>query len=380
MIDPTRFKQVLSNLLSNAIKFTRQGEVSLRLRVDAAASGRLAVNVAVADSGIGISEYDQKRLFSPFVQAGNRQQTARQGSGLGLVISRTLCEMMGGQLLLDSALGRGTRVDINLELLALQPLPASEVVQSEAQTQTRPLTVLVVDDYPANRLLLSRQLRFLGHQVLEAEDGQQGIEQWREHEFDLVITDCNMPVFSGYELAGAIRDEERFNGLASSLILGFTANAQAEEKIRCIEAGMDDCLFKPIRLVDLSTWLASRFSSESARVTADTPNAEIDLTGLEHYVGADHELITQLLQDLATTNRDDRERLLQVHASGNHDGLQVLAHRIKGGALMVRALSLVECCEQLERACSAGNTSLIDSAVDQLQHAMQRLDHSLAQA
>jgi two-component system sensor histidine kinase EvgS len=380
MIDPTRFKQVLSNLLSNAIKFTRQGEVSLRLRVDAAASGRLAVNVAVADSGIGISEYDQKRLFSPFVQAGNSQQTARQGSGLGLVISRTLCEMMGGQLLLDSALGRGTRVDINLELLALQPLPASEVVQSEAQTQTRPLTVLVVDDYPANRLLLSRQLRFLGHQVLEAEDGQQGIEQWREHEFDLVITDCNMPVFSGYELAGAIRDEERFNGLASSLILGFTANAQAEEKIRCIEAGMDDCLFKPIRLVDLSTWLASRFSSESARVTADTPNAEIDLTGLEHYVGADHELITQLLQDLATTNRDDRERLLQVHASGNHDGLQVLAHRIKGGALMVRALSLVECCEQLERACSAGNTSLIDSAVDQLQHAMQRLDHSLGQA
>lgn len=283
-------------------------------------------------------------------------------------------------MLLDSALGRGTRVDINLELLALQPLPASEVVQSEAQTQTRPLTVLVVDDYPANRLLLSRQLRFLGHQVLEAEDGQQGIEQWREYEFDLVITDCNMPVFSGYELAGAIRDEERFNGLASSLILGFTANAQAEEKIRCIEAGMDDCLFKPIRLVDLSTWLASRFSSESARVTADTPNAEIDLTGLEHYVGADHELITQLLQDLATTNRDDRERLLQVHASGNHDGLQVLAHRIKGGALMVRALSLVECCEELERACSADNASLIDSAVDQLQHAMQRLDHSLAQA
>ena len=380
MIDPTRFKQVLSNLLSNAIKFTRQGEVSLRLRVDAAASGRLAVNVAVADSGIGISEYDQKRLFSPFVQAGNSQQTARQGSGLGLVISRTLCEMMGGQLLLDSALGRGTRVDINLELLALQPLPASEVVQSEAQTQTRPLTVLVVDDYPANRLLLSRQLRFLGHQVLEAEDGQQGIEQWREYEFDLVITDCNMPVFSGYELAGAIRDEERFNGLASSLILGFTANAQAEEKIRCIEAGMDDCLFKPIRLVDLSTWLASRFSSESARVTADTPNAEIDLTGLEHYVGADHELITQLLQDLATTNRDDRERLLQVHASGNHDGLQVLAHRIKGGALMVRALSLVECCEQLERACRVGNASLIATAVDQLQHAMQRLDHSLAQA
>jgi two-component system sensor histidine kinase EvgS len=189
-----------------------------------------------------------------------------------------------------------------------------------------------------------------------------------------------MPVVSGYELAGAVRDEERFNGLPPTLILGFTANAQPEERIRCIEAGMDDCLFKPIRLVDLNAWLASRFSSDSAVVNDDPPNAEIDLTGLERYVGADHELITQLLQDLAATNRDDRESLLQVHASANHDGLQVLAHRIKGGALMVRALSLVECCEQLERACSAGDASLIDAAVDQLQHAMQRLDQSLAQA
>ncbi|MEJ5061016.1 MULTISPECIES: transporter substrate-binding domain-containing protein [unclassified Pseudomonas] len=380
MIDPTRFKQVLSNLLSNAIKFTREGEVSLRLRVVPASSARMAVSVHVEDSGIGISEHDQQRLFSPFVQAGNSQQSARQGSGLGLVISRTLCEMMGGRLQLDSVLGRGTRVEVSLELVVLQALPVNAQRQGDALVQAKPLTVLVVDDYPSNRLLLSRQLRYLGHQVLEAEDGQQGIEQWREHAFHLVITDCNMPLVSGYELAGAIRDEERFSGLPPTLILGFTANAQPEDRIRCIEAGMDDCLFKPIRLVDLSDWLASRFPSDSAVIDDDAPNAEIDLTGLERYVGADHELISQLLQDLAATNRDDREHLLQVHASGNHDGLQVLAHRIKGGALMVRALGLVECCDQLERACSAGETSLIDAAVDQLQHAMQRLDQSLGQA
>jgi two-component system sensor histidine kinase EvgS len=132
------------------------------------------------------------------------------------------------------------------------------------QAPTRPLTILVVDDYPANRLLLSRQLSWLGHQVLEAEDGQQGLEQWSEYEFDLVITDCNMPVVSGYELAGAIRDEERCQGLSPTVILGLTANAQPEEKIRCIEAGMDDCLFKPIRLEELSAWLAARFLSEPA--------------------------------------------------------------------------------------------------------------------
>ena len=215
LVDPTRFKQVLSNLLSNAIKFTREGEVSLTLRVEPGVSGHLAVSVRIEDSGIGISVVDQQRLFSPFVQAGNSQQSGRNGSGLGLVISRTLCEMMGGRLQLDSVLGLGTQVDISLDLIALQPLTCSERADSGLQVATRSLTILVVDDYPANRLLLSRQLSYLGHQVLEVEDGERGLAQWREHELDLVITDCNMPVVNGYELAGAIRDEERAQWLAT---------------------------------------------------------------------------------------------------------------------------------------------------------------------
>jgi two-component system sensor histidine kinase EvgS len=377
LVDPTRFKQVLSNLLSNAIKFTQEGEVSLTLRTVSTSSDRLAVSLRVEDSGIGISTADQQRLFSPFVQAGNSRQSGRQGSGLGLVISRTICEMMGGRLHLHSVLGSGTQVDINLELIALQPLPAIEVHKHDDLPPTRALLILVVDDYPANRLLLSRQLSYLGHHVLLAEDGQQGFEQWRGHEVDLVITDCNMPVASGYELAGAIRDEERFEGGSPTLILGFTANAQPEEKIRCIEAGMDDCLFKPIRLGDLSKWLAERFGHLPTGANEQRPNAEIDLSGLAKYVGADDELIAELLRDVMATNRDDRARLLQAHVTHNYPLLQELAHRIKGGAQMVRAQSLVTCCEQLERACGEGRASLIDAAVDQLQQAMTRLDRSL---
>ena len=378
LIDSTRFKQVLSNLLSNAIKFTHKGEVSLTLRVEPARSGHLAVSVCIEDSGIGIGTVDQRRLFSPFVQGGNSQQSGRNGSGLGLVISRSLCEMMGGRLQLASVLGQGTRIDVSLELVALQPLPSRESPASEVQVPTRSLVILVVDDYPANRLLLSRQLSFLGHQVLEAEDGERGLAQWREHEFDLIITDCNMPLISGYELAGTIRDEEQAQGLPSTLILGFTANAQPEEKIRCVEAGMDDCLFKPIRLADLSAWLASRFAGELPSVIDAPATAEIDLSGLEHYVGEDRELIEQLLRDLAVANRADRELLLQLHASNNLHNLPILAHRIKGGALMVRAASLIQCCEQLERACGEGCAALIDEAVDQLQQAMTRLDQRLA--
>ncbi|WPN59845.1 transporter substrate-binding domain-containing protein [Pseudomonas sp. P9_31] len=379
LIDPTRFKQVLSNLLSNAIKFTREGEVSLTLRVAPVASGQLAVNVRIEDTGIGISAVDRQRLFSPFIQADNGRQSARSGSGLGLVISRTLCEMMGGRLQLDSVLGQGTQVDINLELIALQPLPSSVGGNIGLQAPTRPLTILVVDDHPANRLLLSRQLSHLGHRVLEAEEGARGLELWREHGFDLVVTDCNMPMLSGYELAGAIRDEERAQRLPPTLILGFTANAQPEEKLRCLEAGMDDCLFKPILLADLNAWLASRFASQVPEPIEEPSTPEMDLSGLEQYVGADRTLIDCLVRELTVTNRVDRDDLLQAHASGNRPGLQELAHRIKGGARMVRAQRLIEHCEQLERVIDVGDSALLDEAVDRLQLAMSALDKHLSQ-
>jgi two-component system sensor histidine kinase EvgS len=377
MLDPTRLKQILSNLLSNAIKFTPQGGVSLVLQVEPGGNEHLAVSVQIEDNGIGISEFDQRRLFSPFVQAGNNPQSGRQGSGLGLVISRTLCERMGGQLRLDSALGRGTRVEVSLDLLLLPPLLGDEVA-NVLEAAVRALRILVVDDYPANRLLLSRQLGYLGHQVLVAENGEEGLRQWRDHEFDVVITDCNMPLLSGYELARAIRDEERIHAVQPILILGFTANAQPEERTRCLAAGMDDCLFKPISLGDLNAWLMSRFG-ETRAVADAADNAEIDLHSLDHFVGADRELIEQLLQDVRVTNRSDRDALLRAHASSDHEALRVLAHRIKGGAMMVRAGNLVERCEQLERACRDGSQHLIDESVDQLQQAMQRLELSLGQ-
>ena len=142
---------------------------------------------------------------------------------------------------------------------------------------------------------------------------------------------------------------------------------------------MDDCLFKPIGLPELSAWLASKFIDGQESTTEASANAEIDLSGLLQYVGGDQELITQLLHDVVMTNRTDRDELLEAHASGQQQVLRTLAHRIKGGALMIRAVGLIECCETLERACREGHAAQIDLAVDLLQQAMTRLDQRLAQ-
>ncbi|WP_095078852.1 transporter substrate-binding domain-containing protein [Pseudomonas sp. Irchel s3h17] len=383
LIDPLRFKQVVSNLLSNAIKFTAEGQVRLSVRGEPVDDGQgLRVVVRIEDSGSGICEADQQRLFSPFSQASNNLQSARSGSGLGLMISRTLCEMMGGTLELSSVLGQGTQIEVTLVLPVLEPLARSVQAKSQASPQGQMLNILVIDDYPANRLLVSQQLTYLGHRVKEAQDGAHGLRAWRSQHFDVVITDCNMPVMNGYELARAIRGEERTRGITPGLILGFTANAQPEEKQRCSEAGMDGCLFKPISLRDLSARLMSVApdtvpvpTEEERRAPADT----IDLTSLEQLTRGDEALIKSLLGDLASSNEEDMSRLLSLFTRHDVSGLAELAHRVKGGARIIKAQGLIQCCERLESACEGVDGEQLTAAVDALQQAMERLADTLEQ-
>ncbi|WP_124312529.1 transporter substrate-binding domain-containing protein [Pseudomonas chlororaphis] len=381
LIDPLRFKQIVSNLLSNAIKFTSEGEVRLSVQVSSDTDEeRLAMRLLIEDTGSGISAADQQRLFSPFAQASNSNQSARGGSGLGLVISRTLCEMMGGQLTLSSVLGEGTRIEVSLDFPILDPLPVADTPVVEKVVQAQILNILVVDDYPANRLLLSQQLSYLGHRVSDAEDGAHGLRAWRNQHFDVVITDCNMPVMNGYALSKAIREEEQSQNLAPCLILGFTANAQPEEKERCLEAGMDDCLFKPISLKDLAARLASVTPGAELlpiKEEAAAPIDGIDLSSLEQLTRGDRESIKNLLNDLASSNEQDMTRLFELFARNDLSGLADLAHRVKGGARIVKAHSLIFCCEQLERVCSELDTEGLTQSVDALQQAMERLADTL---
>ena len=368
LIDPLRLKQILTNLISNAIKFTQQGRVTLEINLlPAGTPERTELHLSVKDTGIGISERDQARLFEPFAQAQNSGQLALNGAGLGLVICRSLCEMMGGTLVLSSQESAGTQVQIKLEVPTLTPSQCPPAQEPSINPAAHPLNVLVVDDHPANRLLMCQQLGFLGHRFTTEHDGAAGLKTWKTGKFDLVIADCNMPVLNGYELTRAIRKHELASSQRPCTVLGFTANAQPEERQRCKQAGMDDCLFKPISLTLLSQRLAML---EPLFHCPEVFNADT----LSPLTGGDKQRTRLLLEELLRSNCQDLKTLLELPDNGELQAFVEIAHRIKGAARIVGAQSLINNCEALEQATPAN----LVQAREQVQVSMRALGQALA--
>jgi two-component system sensor histidine kinase EvgS len=247
-----------------------------------------------------------------------------------------------------------------------------ESVEPQIQPSTTPLNVLVVDDHPANRLLMCQQLEFLGHRFNVAADGKAGFEAWKSQPFDLVIADCNMPIMNGYELARAIRQHEQHLQRPPCTVLGFTANAQPEERQRCKLAGMDDCLFKPLSLTALSQWV------EGITPTVRAP--AFSLEGLHLLTGGNPTLNQRLLTELLNSTRLDRKALLALSESKDRQSLLDIAHKIKGAARIVQACRLIDSCEALEQVCN--NRFHHDEVADcskAMERAMLELEQSLQQ-
>ncbi|MDQ3201357.1 MAG: response regulator, partial [Pseudomonadota bacterium] len=334
--------------------------------------GYVQLLLQVHDSGMGISVQDQQRLFQPFAQAGDNTQAGRSGAGLGLVISRNLCEMMGGSLQLESRLGVGTLIKVSLNLVCEAAEPCRPSADADILFTSSPLNVLVVDDHPANRSLMCQQLEFLGHHSTVAEDGSAGLDAWQTGSFDLVIVDCNMPIMNGYELARAIRRHEQTTQNPPCTVLGYTANALPEETQRCRHAGMDDCLFKPLTLTALSARLAG------IRPSALAP--AFSLAGLHLLTGGNPAMDRRLLKEMQSSNDQDRLALQALAGSTDLKSYLDLAHKIKGAARIIQATRLIESCEALENICHETDQSdqLINCSAA-MHRAMDELDQALQQ-
>ncbi|MGV8400881.1 transporter substrate-binding domain-containing protein [Pseudomonas aeruginosa] len=365
LIDPTRFKQILSNLVSNAIKFTASGSVKIAVQGRAQGDDRVHLEVAVIDTGIGISREDQERLFQPFAQV-RKANTDRSGAGLGLTISRSLCELMGGNLSLHSAPSKGTSVTASFilhhmdDVLVAAPPAAGQAVFHPSHHERQSLQVLVVDDYGIHRQLLCQQLEFLGHRPTAAESGEHALELWRANWFDVVITDCQMPGIQGTDLAVAIRGEEATSDRSPCVVLGLTADAQPEELKRCLEAGMNDCSVKPMGLDALRDRLAGVKSSVPVLPTVEAADCEADtgyelsettLKGIEALRALTGSNLAKMFGLVRETIKavDDALQLLEQWQPREHaSDIAALAHQLLGVGRMLNHAELVRCCSALQ--------------------------------
>ncbi len=266
MGDPHRFTQIASNLVSNAVKFTAQGQVTVRLACQVDADGSTRVRCTVQDTGIGISEQESQRLFSAFSQADISMARRYGGSGLGLVISRQLAELMGGQVGFSSEPGQGSTFWFEVKGTRLKDAPVDSAAAPAVVPQTLDCTVLIAEDNDVNREILVTMLKTAGCRILQARNGLEALQLSASEHYDIILMDVQMPEMDGITATRSIRERELNLGLPRKPVLALTANALADDKANCLAAGMDDYLTKPFmrrQILELmAKWLRHPQGSE----------------------------------------------------------------------------------------------------------------------
>jgi signal transduction histidine kinase/CheY-like chemotaxis protein len=271
--DAARLRQVVINLVSNAVKFTEQGHVQVSV-TPPREPGQSGVRVEVSDTGIGISASTLARLFQPFSQADNTTSRRYGGTGLGLTISARLIEVMGGTIGAQSVVGQGSCFWFELPLAAADPhaqqveiaqnaVRALEANPPEASSDSMPL-VLVAEDNAVNQLLAVRLLERCGYRADVVSDGREALEALGQKRYAAVLMDCQMPEMDGYEATAEIRRRERPDHHIP--VIAMTAHSMSGDRERCLAAGMDDYVSKPIKPVHLSAALSRWVMDEPAAV------------------------------------------------------------------------------------------------------------------
>lgn len=403
--DSVRLRQAIMNLAGNAIKFTEQGGVDIVARVDQQATKlrtdkNLILAIDVIDTGIGISEDAQAKVFEPFAQADTSITRRFGGTGLGLAISKQLAEAMGGDIQLVSTPGEGTTFTIRIAIGSADELemidPDQYTNMQEETTSSRskvrqlpPCKILVADDGSPNRKLLQLVLGQAGVDVVAVENGQQAVDAVSEIEFDIILMDMQMPIMDGYTATGVLRE----SGFTRP-IFSLTANAMQGDQEKCFAAGCSGFLSKPIKIDVLLESLADALGvGPDETATAEISAAQTDRSRLDQgsptekdpfvpedtcpircsYPLDDPEFL-EIAEDFVQALRARFPVLDQANADGDFAKLAEEAHWLKGVSGSAGFEQFVDPSRGLENQAKAGDRQACNDYLNRLHHLASRID------
>lgn len=361
LADVVRIRQIIQNLVSNAVKFTDHGEISIGAEISADDGDGHRLLVSVRDTGIGLSEDEIANLFEPFIQGESSYARQAGGTGLGLAICRRLARLMGGDVSVTSEKGGGSEFRVCVPVELAQSDSAAQVVPSSSPPEALGggRRVAIVEDSSINREVISRLVEGLGYEVVMASNGLEAVALARREPLDAILMDCQMPEMDGFGATAAIRRLD--TGAAMTPIIAMTASALEQDREKCLDAGMDDFLSKPLRQKQLERVLSQWAGTLSRKVVAPPDPARpnegaavkpLALDELRSQLGDDAaEAIVRTFIDEAT---ERVARLRDAAAAGDAETVRREAHTLKSACAALGAVGASESCEELELHAATG--------------------------
>jgi signal transduction histidine kinase/CheY-like chemotaxis protein/HPt (histidine-containing phosphotransfer) domain-containing protein len=376
--DPLRVRQIATNLLSNALKFTDQGSVVVKLDVATGADGQVNATIQVTDTGLGIAPDKLATIFDKFTQADGSITRKYGGTGLGLAITKRLVEMHGGDIRVDSVVGKGStfRVTLPCEVApaaAPSALPPGKESLAEALQKPDAARLLLVEDNLINQKVVLAILRKKGYLIDVACDGREALNKLNAVSYDLVLMDVQMPILDGLETTRLIRREARWDYLP---VIAMTAHAMNGDRERCLQAGMNGYISKPVQPAHLIATIERQLASGGRGPVAATPSTSSPLERMltDRLMQGDAVMMNDMLR-LFLQIAPERLDLIEAAASrGDLDLLHREVKKISVAADQLSSRNLRDCTRRIEQAAARGDFTQAQRDLVALRAAVRSLD------
>ena len=389
--DSNQLRQILNNLISNAIKFTEVGEIVVQISNQKENAAQVLLHFTVSDTGIGIDEAAQEKLFQPFMQADVSTTRKFGGTGLGLAICKQIVELMQGEIGVKSEPNKGSHFWFTavFQVSSFKFQVSSENLSDNRQSANQSLKILIAEDNPINRELTQKMLEQIGFAAEIAETGLEAVKASAEKNYDLILMDYQMPEMDGFEAATTIRQQR--TGEHRPKIVALTANATTGERERCLDAGMDDYLCKPITKKDLAATIEKHFQTKKLKKSLDLKRELvqhrltniIDAKTLEHFLeiesNGEENFAVEMLEIFC--NHTEKRILELTKDVQNRDAkaIRQKAHNLIGSSASIGISSLSNLFENLENAIEVNDWKQITNHLASISQKFENIKREIYQ-